>query len=333
MSLRKTGSDHCYSTFPAMSFTPLFVRLCISLSVMISLISCSIFRKSDKDKGSTKMTIIETTDVIDLTLLKPQKVPTFASRGGNDRGIVPLGMTGAAVSLATNAIKKVIAEEQKRYVAEYAFALTDLYFYDQLSDESAFDPLGMQFSGFKLIRFNGAADSKDTAMVAIFELDDSNPYEIINNSVFRLKLKSLDIKNLKAKMAPGSKNKANMDFEITFKTSYVNESGQLFDNVVLGKFLMLIRSAPLGESQQTKDSYLADLRGKRLDGKSFIVPRSFGYKIGSSARTEGTFSQGMYSIEVKVKESTKDTFINKVITDNSDKVIELLEKEAKKKIK
>ena len=116
----------------------------------------------------------------------------MASRGTGTRG--PLsGIVGGAVSLATNAVKQMIAKDKKKYNAEYNYALTDLYFYDQLSIDGPFDPLGLQFSGFKLVRTFNNNGKTDTALTAEFVLDTENPYEILNNAMFRLKLKSLKL--------------------------------------------------------------------------------------------------------------------------------------------
>jgi len=300
--------------------------------VCFGVFSCGILNKIGKPKEETlTMKIVEDSDHIKYASLKAQAVPSFASRG-QERGI-PLALAGGAISLATNAVKKVIAEEQKKYAADYTFALTDLYFYDQLASDSPFDPVGMQFSGFRIARLvESDNNTKDTAMVVEFELDTDNPYEIINNSIFRLKVKRIDIQKLKAKMAPGSQDKANLDFEISIRTSYVNADGQLFDNVELGKFFFFLRDAPVGKSEEIKDAYFKSLEGKQLEGRSFIVPRSFGYRIAAPGITEAAYSQGAYSIVVNVKESTKDNFVNKIISDNSDKLIELLGDKAKQQL-
>jgi hypothetical protein len=59
------------------------------------------------------------------------------------------------------------------------------------------------------------------------------------------------------------------------------------------------------------------LKGSLLTGKSFIVPRSFGYHKEGDVLKPG-FSQGAYSIQVKVKESSKDHFINKLVIENTN---------------
>ena len=67
-------------------------------------------------------------------------------------------------------------------------------------------PLPIQFKGFTLVRtFTNKTGTKDTAFVADFELDTTNSNEILNNSVFRLKLKNLELNYSKAKLGSDKK--------------------------------------------------------------------------------------------------------------------------------
>lgn len=272
------------------------------------------------------MKIEEKPDVLNYAALKQLEIPSLSDRAerarGGSRG---LPLVSTAVSLATDAIKKMIANDRKKYIADYSFALTDLYFYDQLSAESAFDPVGMQFSGFTLLRtFVTKNGNTDTAFIAHFVLDTTHPDEIINNSIFRLRLKDLQLDHTKAKMTKAQKKTINMDIEVTFITSYVNEWGQLFDKIELGKFYLLLRNAPLDKNDLDYPSYYKTMENKPITGKSFIVPRSFGYHMASKNAAERSFSQGAYSIMVKVKESTKDKFVTTLLVDNSSKLIDAL---------
>ncbi|MBK9659476.1 MAG: hypothetical protein IPO68_06180 [Chitinophagaceae bacterium] len=206
-----------------------------------------------------------------------------------------------------------------------------IYFYDQLSTESVFDPVGLQFSGFNLLRtFTNNQGQNDTAFIARFELDMTSANEIINNSVFRLRLTDLQLRYSKIKMTKAQKDNINMDVEITFNSSYVNELGQLFDNVELGKFYLLLREAPMDKNSPVYTHYYDSLKGTRVDGRSFIVPRSFGYYKDESGNVNKSFSQGAYSISVKVTESANDRFVTKVISDNSSQIIDMLGNGAKR---
>lgn len=278
-----------------------------------------------------KMVVQEQPDIIAYDRIKAQSVPTLSDRAEGGRAIGLSSLLGSAVSLGTNMVKTMIAKDKAKYIANYSFGLTDLYFYDQLSTESVFDPVGMQFGGFTLIRsFQNAAGKTDTALIARFELDTTHANEIINNSVFRLRLAELDLRYAKAKVSKAQKKNLNLDFEITFKTSYSNEQGQLFDNVTLGKFLFNIREAPLDKNDPAYTAYYRNLRGKPLEGRSFIVPRAAGYYKDQNGNYEKAFSQGAYSIQVKTTESANNKFVTELISDNSDQILQILSKEAKR---
>lgn len=292
---------------------------------------CSSSRQGYAGKNDeVKMNISEKANVIDYAALKQQEVPDMASRSDKGRGEFS-GIIGGTISLATNAVKQMIAKDKAKYTAQYTYGLTDLYFYDQLSVEGPFDPLGLQFSGFKLVRTFENKGKMDTALIAEFELDAANPYEILNNSIFRLKLKSLQLNYAKAKV-PTNNNFLNMDFEITFNSSYVNSQGALFKNIELGKFYFFLRKAPLDKNDPGYDAYYKNLVGKKLDGQSFIVPRSFGYHITGTNNAQPSYSQGAYTITVNVKESSKNTFVNQMIIDNSGQLVEALGGALKKQL-
>ena len=303
------------------------------LFALCSLSSCTATKQSLAVKDeAVKLKVEETPNVLDYAALERQNIPKLADRLETSRGI-PIAMLGGAVSLATDLIKKMIAKDREKYVQEYSAGLTDMYFYDQLSTESAFDPIGMQFKGFTVIRtFTNKEGKQDTALKIAFAVDTRQPYEIINNSIFRLRVEEMQLNYTKVKMTSAQKKTINMDFEIVFNTSYVNELGTLFKDVELGRFYLLLRNMPVDKSLPNRTSYYTDLNGKLLDGKSFIVPRSFGYYVAGTGRTAKSYSQGAYTISVNIKESALDKFVTKVIADNSDKLIDLLGDKAKEKL-
>ncbi len=303
----------------------LFLAICCLIFIGCKTSGHSLALKNEL----TNIEIEEKHDAISYRSLASQQIPTFLERSSLSRGVFT-PVVGSAVSLATNAIKKMIAKDRAKYVANYSFALTDLFFYDQLSAESVFDPVGMQFNGFTLIRtFINSQNQTDTAFIAKFELDISATNEIINNSVFRLKLADFQLFYSKIKMTKAQKNNINMDIEITFNTSYVNELGQLFDNVELGKFYFLLREAPMDKKDPNYSGFYENLQNSRIDGRSFIVPRSFGYYKNAKGDIAKSYSQGAYSISAKVTESANDRFVTKIISDNSNQIIEMIGKGAK----
>ena len=305
---------------------------CFKIVLVFSLVftGCIGSRTGSAKKDEVlKMSIKEKRDIVNFSTIKEQPTPSFASRGNNKaRGLDMSSVAGNAISIAADAIKKVIADEQKKYSASYNFALTDLYFYDQLSNESPFDPVGMQFAGFRIVRtFVNKEGNTDTAFTARFSLDTSNTNEILNNSMFRLKLEDIQLKYAKAKVASVNEKKLNMDIEISFFSSYVNPDAVLFDNICLGKFYLFLRNAPLDSTAENYKTYYNELKGRSLTGRSFIVPRSFGYHI-EDGETKPGFSQGAYTIDVKVKESSKDVFISKVISENTSIMIDAYREKA-----
>ncbi|HLK27465.1 MAG TPA: hypothetical protein VKT28_02705 [Puia sp.] len=309
-----------------------FIKKYAGFSALLLTTAFILYSCVASDVGSARrneklhMNIKEQRDIISSDRLKSQAVLSLdqradAERNGTRGAIAPVATT--LVSLAADGIKKIIANDQKKYLATYQFGLTDLYFYDQLSNDGPFDPVGMQFSGFKLIRtFKNDAGVEDTALIADFALDTLRSFEIINNSMFRLRVKDFQLRYAKARVPKSDKKKLNMDFEITFLTSYVNSQGMIFDSVVLGKFYLLLRDAPLDRNDVKYQSYYANLKDSLLSGKSFIVPRSFGYHREPDDQTRPGYSQGAYSILVKVKESSKDHFINKLVVENANLMID-----------
>jgi hypothetical protein len=301
------------------------ILIVISTTVVFYACSTSNVGSATKDE-SLNIKIKEQHNLIDPEKLPAQQPLTIGERAladkGESRGVLS-PVAGSLVSLATNAVKKVIANKQKKYVADYQFGLTDLYFYDQLSNESPFDPVGLQFSGFKLLRtFADKEDNIDTALIADFVLDTVRMSEMINNSIFRMRLKDFQLRYAKAKVPNNQDKKLNLDFEITFTTSYVSDEGKIYDSVVLGKFYLFLRDAPLDQQQADYKPYYDKLKDSLLIGKSFIVPRSFGYHREVSGEMKAGYSQGAYSIQVRVKESSKDHFITKLIFENANVMID-----------
>ncbi len=314
-----------------------------ALSLIVVLFaSCAVSKFSKKEKEeSVDMTIAQGSNVINYAHLERQKIPTLSSRiaKDRDRGLITAALIGQAVSAGSKAVKKLIDAENEKYTAEYKSGLTHLFFYDQLSIKSAFDPIGMQFSGFTFVRaFKNNKGKMDTAIIAHFSLDvDSNSvYDIFNNSFFKLKLDSIKIYYAKARVSSSrwylpwtlyqkkDDEKLNLDFEIKFITNYVNKNGNLFSNVELGTFYLNLRNAPLNKTTKGYTAYYNRLKGKPLDGFSFLVPRSFGYYYHEGSFRE-SYSKGLYSILINVKESSKNKFIDKVIMSNSGQIIDQIE--------
>lgn len=307
------------------------------VAVIISSCAASKFSKKDKDEN-VDLAIDQSSEVINYALLERQQIPSLSARIAKDRerGLITAALIGQAVTAGSKAVKKLIDAENKKYTAEYKSGLTNLFFYDQLSIKSAFDPIGMQFGGFTFVRtFTNSEGLTDTAIIARFSIDnDSNSiYDIFNNSFFKLKLDSIEVRYAKARVA-GSRwympwtlfqkkhdEHLNLDFEIKFTTNYVNKQGNLFNNVELGTFYLNLRNAPLNRTTTGYKAYYDKQKGKALDGYSFLVPRSFGYYYHEGDFRE-SYSKGLYNVLISVKESSKDKFVDKLIMSNSGQIVD-----------
>ncbi len=227
------------------------------------------------------------------------------------------------ISLGVNAVDTLISKSKKKYTANWTCARNDGYFYDQASLDGPFDPVGMQFSGFEVNRCIKIDKHDVTAVHAEFEVktDDSSAAQIINDGVFKLKVKDIRVRYAKAKV-PLEKQQLNLDFEITFTTSYLTKEGQFYTDVTLGKFLFSLRHAPLDSAADTAgyNSYYRKLKDSVLTGKCVIVPRSYGYhrvivdSAKHTAKMAAFWNRGTYSIDVKVTESSKDDFTGVLLT-------------------
>jgi hypothetical protein len=274
--------------------------------------------------------------------LQEQKIKDFPDKDDPTRSAA---LIGQAISLAITAANQVIAAEQKKYTVEYRRKVDHIYFYDQVSNKGVFDPTGMQFDGFEIINEvmlgKGKNKYKDTAMHMSFEVDIDNPYTIINNSVFHLKLKEIEFNYTNAKMAKtrwynplswGQKNLdelLNVDVELVLKTTYVTQDGRMLKDEVIGTFLFPIRNMPMNPEHPNYQKFREDLIGRHMQGFSFLIPRSIGHRIAEKGLLEQIYSQGRFSMEIRVRESGRDKFVERTFYENSGSMFKSLEKSAK----
>lgn len=294
---------------------------------------CVANKYSSKVEGeSVALKVKEDANLIKYATMQPQNTPELASES-KSRGMVDI--IGKVASTAVNGVISLVDKEKNKYSASYQNSLGQCYFYDQISESSALDPSGMQFSGFTFLRrFTDDLGKTDTAVYAKFKVDENNAYEIINNSVFKLKLDELKINYAKAKilarkwyqplswfMAPEYPT-LNMDFEITITSSFVTREGVIFNDVPVGKFYLTLRKIPLDKTDPAHDRFYANLKNDNIIGRSFLVPRSFGYYYDSKRQIKPCYGQGMYNIVVKVTESSRPNFVQKMLFDNSTEIIQ-----------
>jgi len=288
--------------------------------------SCSSYKYSNKTKGEDlTMTIVNDPNGFDLESLEPQADPGVRSRGI---------MIGDVISLAIDGVKFLIDMDKEKYIAQYTSGTSEIYFYNQISDKGTYDITGMQFDGFNLVRM--VADkygNTDTAFYISFKVDKENPYEIFNNSYFRLVVDDFNMNYSKAKI-PGSRwympwtwmykkrNQVNLDMEIEFTSSWTGINSSINRDVEIGKFYFNLRNIPLTDDKIVKEEYRQQIIGSSPFGYSFLVPRSHGYYLADGKELKPSFGQGKYNILINVTESGRDHFVTKIVQDNSDVILE-----------
>jgi hypothetical protein len=241
------------------------------------------------------------------------------------RGVfLAIPFIGQAISYASNSVKNLIMSDKTRYYAKYGAGKSQLFFYNTISTNSFLDPTGMQFKGFKLIRTIETRDHKrDTALYASFSVDIANPYEIVNNSSFRLKLDSINIKYAKAKIAgvhyflpwkwfKKNPHTFNMDIQVAIQSSWITEQTQVHNNESLGNFSLSLRNIPLDPASKGYRKYFENLKDTVLSGSCFLVPRSYANLKGNEAAYTKCWSQGQYEISANVNEAGKPGMVTQV---------------------
>jgi hypothetical protein len=304
--------------------------LMVGFAILFS--GCSANKYSAKVEGeAVSLKVKEDADLIKYATMQPQSTPELASASKN-RGMVDI--VGKVASAAVDGVISLVDKEKDKYSASYQHSLGQCYFYNQISESSAFDPTGMQFTGFAFVRrFTDNTGKSDTAVYARFRVDEDNAYEIINNSVFKLKLDELKVNYAKAKimakkwyqplswfMAPEYPT-LNMDFEISITSSFVSREGGLYTDVQIGKFILTLRDIPLDKTDPAYDKFYANVKNCKVIGRSFLVPRSFGYYYDSKRQIKPSYGQGMYNIVVKVNETSRPNFVQTMLFDNSTEII------------
>jgi len=299
------------------------IKPVILIFYLLTTFNC--YPQQNLKNGSTEvfeMKVDTSGNVIPFDKIRYQKAYTMDERAG--RGII----SSFLIDKSIEGIQSLINNRKKRFSADYSFAVKDERFYDQVSTEGPFDPTGIRFKGFTVARlFKEKDQTSDTAFIARFSMDTSSEAisELMNNSIFRLKLDTFILKSGKVRL-PRRLKYLNMDLEITFVCSYVNSNGQINEDTKSGQFIYLLRNAPLDPTDPAYAAYYKNLPkiNPYCIGQSFLIPRSVGYfKNEETNKLEQCWGEGLYSIKVVVKESSKNSFIDKLIIYNSPDVLSL----------
>lgn len=279
------------------------IRKVISIAVILGLfIGCSTSKNqvSTPDSKIFSMNVQEDPELYGAM--------TAQARGGTARGVL-LPLTDKAVSLAKDALKDFINSENERYTQNYKQARSDLFFYSESSEEHPLDPAGLQFKAVDVLRTAGT----DTLIYASFEIDTSRTFEILQNSIFRLKMKDLVIKDTdlpsnKSWYRPWTwfdkpSNTINLDFSIKIFASWIDEGVNIKNNVKVGEFYLTLRDVPF-KDMDGYEEYISSVINTEMDGYSYLVPRSTSFQqIGQEVVK--TYGHGLYSVEVDVTASRK----------------------------
>ena len=313
-------------------------KIILPVLFLIGFSSCTVSRYSNKKSSENIVMNVSEDESYVASVGNNQPL----ARGVKSRGLITASMLMQAPSVGSEALKKFIDNEKKKYTAEYSDGIYNLYFYNHLSENNAWDPEGMQLKDFTFVRtFKTKKDKIDTALKITFMLDTANAFEIYNNAVFKLKVKDIQINYAKAKVPTKHwympwtyvqkkrNDKLDLDIEIDFNTTYNSEQGIIYHNVDLGKFYFLIRDAPLDKKDPNHKYFYDSLVHESVDGYSFIVPRSFGHYYNGT-EYKPCYSQGKYNITISVKESGKEKYIDKLIMDNSSIAIDAITEQVKK---
>lgn len=258
-------------------------------------------------------------------LIKNSQIPVQTPSGGGQQKSIE----GLIVSKVVQGVLNLIDNRKKKYISTYEYLKYDGGFYNQISVNGPFDPSGISFKGFTICRtFENSIGKLDTAFIAKFVIDTSysngvnHILEIFNDGIFHLKLDNILVKNARVKV-PENDLKLNMDFEIKFVASYINNNYQMTTDLVLGNFVYSLRNAPIDANSPGYQSFYAKLKNTDCAGQSFLVPRSRGWYKNTQNELKQCWGLGNYSIQVKVTESSKSTFVDKVIFLGSNDMITL----------
>jgi hypothetical protein len=254
--------------------------------------------------------------------------PQEPSRMGQQQG--GKGLIALLVANGVSGVKRMIDNRKKKYFSEYGFAIQNEQFYSNISTSGVFDPTGIIFKGFTIARIYKNNGVLDTAFVAKFVLDTTADklLELLNSSMFSLRLESLRIKSPRVKM-PENDRRVNMDFDIRFYSSYINAArdegsgGEIIRDQLVGKFIYTVRDAPVDTANPGYAAYYASLQNEQCLGKSFIIPRSKGIYKKNANVFQHCYGPGIFSVVVSVKESAESNFVDKIINWAGDDLMSL----------
>lgn len=316
-------------------------KLALLGGVILMMGSCTSYKYSNKTgKEEVVMASIDYTDPVTLQKVVQQNNPTEVSRG-----FVSSDMLVQGANLAIQGVKYLIDESKKKYVAEYTGGIHNENFYATNSKSGMLDPEGIQFKGFVFERKFTEKKKKDpvNALKIAVSLDESKMEDLYFNARFYLKLDSAVIDYAKVKLNDKKwyipwtwfikkQTTFNLDMEIAILANWLDETGSIHSDVPFGKFILPLRNIPVDPNSEARKVYFEKLKNTPIAGSSYIIPRSVTYCTDKKGKSEPCFGRGNFNITVKVKESSKEGFVTKIIHENSDEWLKNINANDLKKI-
>lgn len=283
----------------------LYITIFLSIAAL-TLVGCST--SNQLSESSIQTTVIENPELYSQL--------SISAASTRERGFFS-PLIGTASSLGANAIEQLIINERERTTLKHYNALSDLYFYDQLSELHPLDPTGIQFEGLEIIRWkeNKQSSARDTALYISLKIDHSNAAEILNNSFFRLKV--ADLKVFDSEVPSNRRwynpiswfrsepNKLNFSMIITFLGSWIDGDMNVHSEVPMGRFVLSFEDYPL-YGHPEYDSFWQNPPQTQVMGYSYIIPRSIGFTYDSDNNITQLYGQGRFSIQIESLESKVD---------------------------
>lgn len=303
--------------------------------------SCTSYKYSNKSKDEA---VVLAAIHFDEALTLKKVVNMNNPESDASRGLISTDLLIQGANLAIQGVSHLIKESQKSYTAEYIGGLNNENFYATNSGKGMMDPEGIQFKGFVFERtIKEKKGQPEVAVKAWFSLDQSKLQDVYFNSKFYLKLDSVSVKYAKVKINEKkwylpwtlflkTPKTFNLDFEIAVLSSWIDQSGLIHQCIPFGKFLLPLRNIPVDPGKSETMTYFENLKNTPLAGSSYLIPRSVTYCTDKRGEVYQCFGRGVFDIQVKVRESSKEGTVAKLIHDNSEDALKNLNTKDLKKI-
>ncbi len=315
-----------------------FTAAALLSASLLLFAGCKSYEYSLKKSG-------ETVAVQGLNYEKPLSLSKVIDKNNPNvsRGFITTDLLIEGGSLALQGVKQLIKASRGNYTQTYSGGLANEFFYAKTSTVGMLDPQNIQFRGFEITRtFKDKKTGIQTAVYLRCLLDENRLQELYHNSRFYMVVDSVSIVYSKVKLDKKSwympwtwfiKNKKdfNLDMEILFNAGWVNHDATIIENRQMGRFMLNLRDIPLGT--QAAGEYFKALKGKPLDGFSYLIPRGSAFCRNQDGEYQTCFGRGQFNIVMKATESSKEGTVSKMIIDNADQIDQIKKKDIESIVK